>query len=69
MAKGYPVVSKETQQLIIQRIKEKGERVPDLAIEYGIRPRNIYSRLSKQVGGSVPILEIAKLNHFIITLT
>lgn len=63
MAKGYPVVSKETQQLIIQRIKEKGERVPDLAKEYGIQPRNIYCWLSKLAGGSAPVLEIAKLKR------
>ena len=63
MAKGYPSVSLETKQEIIKRIKEKGERVPALAQEYGIQPKNIYNWLSKQAGGSGTILEMAKIKR------
>jgi Mor family transcriptional regulator len=34
------------------RIKEKGERVPDLAKEYGVRSQNIYDMLKRSATGS-----------------
>ncbi|OGZ68597.1 MAG: hypothetical protein A3C50_04155 [Candidatus Staskawiczbacteria bacterium RIFCSPHIGHO2_02_FULL_43_16] len=46
----------------MSRIKEKGEKVPDLAKEYGVKPQNIYSMLSSTTGGS-STLEISKLKR------
>jgi len=40
--KGYPSLTPEQKREIIGRIKEKGERVADLAKEYGVQPRIIY---------------------------
>jgi transposase-like protein len=37
--KGYPLLTPEQKREIIGRIKEKGEKVADLAREYGIQPR------------------------------
>jgi transposase-like protein len=47
MPRGYPLLTSEQRQEIMARIKEKGERVPDLAKEYGVRPQNIYRSLAK----------------------
>jgi transposase-like protein len=47
MPRGYPSLTEEQKQEIIKRIKEKGERVPDLAKEYGIIPKTIYNLLRK----------------------
>ena len=63
MAKGFPVVSLEKKQEILNRIKEKGERVPDLAQEYGIAPKNIYNWLAKIARGPNTALELAKLKR------
>ena len=41
--KGYPSLTPEQKREIIGRIKEKGERVADLAKEYGVQPRIIYA--------------------------
>ena len=45
------------------RIKEKGERVPDLAKEYGVAPRNIYAMLSRSGNGSGTILELSRIKR------
>lgn len=47
----------------MERIKEKGERVPDLAKEYGINPNIIYRLLSNQTQGDSLHLELAKLKR------
>jgi len=63
MPRGYPSLIPEKRQEIMLRIKEKGERVPDLAKEYGVRPQIIYSMLSG--GASAPniLLEMSKLKR------
>jgi len=38
MPKGYPSLTPEQKREIIARFKEKGERVADLAQEYGVSP-------------------------------
>lgn len=43
--------------------KEKGERVPDLAKEYGIVPKTIYNLLRKTAQGLGALLELAKLKR------
>jgi transposase-like protein len=63
MPKGYPTVGSEQKQEIINRIKERGERVPDLAKEYGIVPKTIYNLLRKTAQGPGALLELAKLKR------
>jgi len=63
MPKGYPSLAPEQKQEIIARIKEKGERVVDLAKEYGVNPRIIYGYLSRSGQGSGALLELAKLKR------
>lgn len=63
MPRGYPSLTAEQRQEIISRVKEKGERVPDLAKEYGVKPQNIYSMLSHSANGSSALLEISKLKR------
>ncbi|MCX5706047.1 MAG: transposase [Candidatus Omnitrophica bacterium] len=63
MPKGYPSLSEEQKQEIVKRIKEKGERVPDLAKEYGIVPKTIYNLLRSTAQGSGALLELAKLKR------
>ncbi len=41
--KGYPALSLEQKRDITNRIKEKGEKVVDLAKEYGVSPKTIYN--------------------------
>lgn len=63
MPKGYPTLSSEQQQEIVGRIKEKGERVPDLAKEYGVVPKTVYNLLRKTAQGPGALLELAKLKR------
>ena len=63
MPKGYPSLTQEQKQTITARIKEKGERVADLAKEYGVSPRIIYSFLSRSGQNSGALLELAKLKR------
>lgn len=60
MPKGYPSLTPEHKQTITARIKEKGERVADLAKEYGVSPRIIYHCLSRSGQNSGALLELAK---------
>jgi len=63
MPKGYPTLSQEQKQEIIGRIKEKGERVPELAKEYGIVPKTSYKLLRKTAQGPGALLELTKLRR------
>lgn len=63
MPKGYPTLTSEQKQEIINRVKEKGERVADLSKEYGIKPNVIYNLLRGQVSGPNTLLELAKLKR------
>lgn len=63
MPKGYPLLTPEQKREIVTRIKEKGERVADLAKEYGIQPRTVYDYLSRSSGGSSALLELAKIKR------
>ena len=63
--KGYPLlITPEQKREIIARIKEKGERVADLAKEYGVQPRIIYGYLSRsgQHSGTF-FLKVLMFNH------
>lgn len=63
MPRGYPSLTNEQKKEIMSRIKEKGERVADLAKEYGVNPRNIYDFLSKTGQDNGTLLEISKLKR------
>lgn len=63
MPKGYPSLTQEQKQEIINRIKDKGERVADLAKEYGVVPKTIYNLLARSTQGSGTMLELAKLKR------
>jgi len=63
MPRGYPSVTPEQKQEIISRIKDKGERVADLAKEYGLHPRSIYAYLSHSGQASGTLLEISRLKR------
>ena len=61
--KGYPSLTPEQKREIIARIKEKGERVADLAKEYGVQPRIISGYLSRSGQSSGTLLELSKLKR------
>lgn len=63
MPKGYPTLTSEQKREIIQRVKEKGESVADLARDYGAKPKTIYKVLQKTVVGPNTMLEIARLKR------
>lgn len=63
MPKGYPSLPPEQKQEIINRIKDKGERVADLSKEYGVVPKTIYNLLNHSVQNSRQLLEYAKLKR------
>jgi len=63
MPRGYPALNNEQKEEIILRIKEKGEKVSDLAKEYGINPKNIYNLLKKQINQPNIALELAKVKR------
>lgn len=63
MPKGFPSLTPEQKREIIARIKEKGERVADLAQEYGVSPRIIYGYLSRSSQNSGTLLELSKLKR------
>jgi len=63
MPKGYPSLGEEQKQEIIKRIKERGERVSDLAKEYGVVPKTIYNLLRRTAQGPGALLKLAKLKR------
>lgn len=63
MPRGYLSLTSEQKREIISRIKEKGERVADLAKEYGVNPKNIYGFLSKTGQSSETLLGLARLKR------
>lgn len=63
MPRGIPTLNAEQKKSVLERIKEKGERVPDLAKEYGINPNIIYRLLGNQTQGDNLHLELAKLKR------
>jgi transposase-like protein len=63
MPKGYPSLTHEQKQTIANRIKEKGERVADLAREYGVPPKSIYHYLRRASEHSGSLLELARVKR------
>jgi len=46
---------------VLSRVKDNGEKVPDLAKEYGVNPNAIYRLLGNQAQGASLVLELAKV--------
>jgi transposase-like protein len=63
MPKGYPALTQEQKQTVISRIKDKGERVADLAKEYGVVPKTLYNLLARSTENSGTLLELSKLKR------
>ena len=63
MPRGYPSLTPEQRQEIMSRIKEKAERVPELAKEYGVRPQVIYGLLTSSASSPNTLLELSKLKR------
>lgn len=65
MPRGYPSLTDDQKKEVVNRIKEKGEKVPELAKEYGVAPGNIYALLARQNLGqsSGSVLELSKLKR------
>ena len=63
MPRGYPALTKSQKQEIISRIKDKGEKVSDLAKEYGVVTKTIYNLLKNQVNQPNIALELAKVKR------
>lgn len=63
MPRGFPTLSVEQRQIIVKRIKENGEPVPDLAKEYGVRPRIIYDMLRHRATEPNTVLELSRLKR------
>jgi len=63
MPTGYPILDKEQKKEVLKRIKEKGERVPDLAKEYGVSAKTIYNMLRKSAQSPGALAELSKLKR------
>lgn len=63
MTKEYPSLNQQQKEEVISRVKNKGERVSDLAKEYGVSAKAIYGYLARSSQGSVSLLEISKLKR------
>lgn len=61
MSKGKFVVSADVKQQILDRIKNEGIPIAQLASEHGLSNRTIYGWLSKGVKGQPSWMEWAKL--------
>lgn len=63
MPRGFPSLTAEQKQEILKRIKENGERVPDLSKEYGVPARIIYNMLRNGVTEPNTLLAFARLKR------
>lgn len=63
MPKGYPSLNNLQKQEIINRVKENGEKVPDLSREYGVVSKTIYNLLGKRINQPSVELELAKIKR------
>lgn len=61
MPKGKPVVSADIKQQILERIKNDGVPIAQIAQEHGVSTKSIYNWLSRGVKGQPTWMELAKL--------
>lgn len=59
----FKPIAKDIKNQIIFRIKNNGESVSKLALEYSVSPKTIYGWLRKQSSSSVSFLEYARLKR------
>lgn len=59
----FKSIAKEIKDQIISRIKNNGETVPKLALEYSVSPKTIYTWLRNKSESSVSFLEYARLKR------
>ncbi len=63
MPKGKPVVSADVKQQILNRIKNDGVPIAQLAEEHGLSANTIYGWLSKGLKGQPTWMEVTKLKR------
>lgn len=63
MPRGYPSLTSDQRNEIIRRVTDKGERVPDLAKEYGVSNKIIYNLLKNKANQHQAVIELAKLKR------
>lgn len=63
MPRGFPSLTAEQRQVIVKRVKENGERVPDLAKEYGVKPKTIYNIFQHTATEPNTVLELSRLKR------
>ena len=61
MPKGKPVVSADVKQQILERVKNQGIPIVQIAQEHGISDKTVYGWLSKGLKGQPTWMEVAKL--------
>jgi transposase-like protein len=61
--KGKPVVSADVKQQILERVKNDGVSISQIAQEHGLSNRTIYGWLSKGAKGQPTWMELAKLKR------
>lgn len=59
----FKPIAQDIKDQIIGRIKNNGESVPQLAIEYSVSPKTIYGWLRKKSDSNVSFLEYARLKR------
>ncbi len=59
----FKAISKDIRDQIISRIKNNGETVTSLAVEYTVSPKTIYTWLRTKSDNSVSFLEYARLKR------
>jgi transposase-like protein len=68
MPRGVPATSPEIKAEVLKKIKDEGQKVPELAKQYGISTQTIYHWIAKGVNSPPSILEVARLKREIATL-
>ena len=63
MPKGKPVVSADVKQQILERIKNDGVPVMQIAQEHGISDKTVYGWLGKGLKGQPTWAEVTKLKQ------
>jgi transposase-like protein len=63
MPRGIPSLTTNQRLEIIKRVTDKGERVPELACEYGVVPKTIYNLLKNKANNHQVVIELAKLKR------
>ena len=59
----FKAISKDIKDQIISRIKNNGETVTSLAVEYTVSPKTIYTWLRTKSDNNVSFLEYARLKR------